>query len=81
ITYQAVQTFVFYPHRPFVEGKSAREKVRAEVLRFHPDKFNTRVVPKVQPGQQAVAQELAGTVTRILTSIMTEGDEEGKYDL
>ncbi|KAF9226418.1 hypothetical protein BS17DRAFT_548692 [Gyrodon lividus] len=72
VTYQTVLSFIFYPYRPFVEGKSARDKVKAEVLRFHPDKFNTRVVPKVQPCQQAVAQEIAGAVTRILTRIMTE---------
>ncbi|KIJ14616.1 hypothetical protein PAXINDRAFT_169749 [Paxillus involutus ATCC 200175] len=78
ITYEAVRTFIFYPDRPSVEGKSARDKVKAEVLRFHPDKFNTRVVPKVQPSQQAVAREIAGAVTRILTSIMTEEMDKEK---
>ena len=72
ITYQEVRAFLFHPLRPGVEGKTAREKVKSEVLRFHPDKFNTRIVPKIHPSQQAVAQEIAGAVARILTTIMTE---------
>ncbi|KIK97609.1 hypothetical protein PAXRUDRAFT_135945 [Paxillus rubicundulus Ve08.2h10] len=80
ITYEAVRTFIFYPDRPSVEGKSTRDKVKAEVLRFHPDKFNTRVVPKVQPSQQAVAQEIASAVTKILTSIMTEEMDKEKNE-
>ncbi|KIJ61467.1 hypothetical protein HYDPIDRAFT_115948 [Hydnomerulius pinastri MD-312] len=76
ITYQGVRAFIFYPHRPSNEGKSPRDIVKAEILRFHPDKFTTRVVPKVQPYQQAVAQEIAGAVTRILTRIMSEVEKE-----
>lgn len=72
ITYQDVRAFLLYPQRPGVEGKTARDKVKAEVLRFHPDKFNTRIVPRILPSQQAVAQEIAGAIARILTTIMTE---------
>ncbi|KAG6379745.1 hypothetical protein JVT61DRAFT_10280 [Boletus reticuloceps] len=72
ITYQDVRAFLFHPQRPGVEGKSARDKVKAEMLRFHPDKFNTRIVPKIQQAQQGAAQEIAGAVARILTTIMNE---------
>ena len=78
ITYQDVRTFLFHPLRPGVEGKTARDKVKSEVLRFHPDKFNTRIVPKVQLYQQTVAQEIAGAIARILTTIMTEELEQQK---
>ena len=78
ITYQAVRTFLFHPLRPGVEGKTVRDKVKTEVLRFHPDKFNTRIVPKIQPSQRAVAQEIAGAVARILTTLMTEELEQQK---
>ena len=76
ITYQDVRTFLFHPQRPGVEGKTARDKVKGEVLRFHPDKFNTRIVPKIESSQQAVAQEIAGAVARILTTMMTEEAEQ-----
>ncbi|KAI9568639.1 hypothetical protein HD554DRAFT_2021744 [Boletus coccyginus] len=72
ITYRDVRTFLFHPHRPSIEGKTARDRVKWEVLRFHPDKFDTRIIPKVKPSQQAVAQEIAGAVARILTTIVTE---------
>ena len=76
ITYHDVRTFLFHPLRLGVEGKTARDKVKSEVLRFHPDKFNTRIIPKVQPAQQPVAQEIAGAIARILTTIMTEEAEQ-----
>ena len=72
ITMQDVRTFLFHPQRPGVEGKTARDKVKSEVLRFHPDKFNARILPKIHPAQQAVALAIAGVVARILTEIMTE---------
>ncbi|KAF8434854.1 hypothetical protein L210DRAFT_980231 [Boletus edulis BED1] len=72
ITYQDVRAFLFHPQRPGVEGKSARDKVKVEMLRFHPDKFNTRIVPKIQQAQQGTAQAIAGAVARILTTIMNE---------
>lgn len=78
ITYQDVRTFLFHPQRPGVEGKTARDKVKVEVLRFHPDKFNARIVPKIHPSQKEVAEEIAGAVARILTSIMTEEVEQQK---
>ncbi|KAG8216523.1 hypothetical protein J3R82DRAFT_6639 [Butyriboletus roseoflavus] len=78
ITYQDVRTFLFHPQRPGVEGKTARDKVKSEVLRFHPDKFNARILPKIQPSQRVVAEEITGAIARILTRVMTEEVEQQK---
>ncbi|KAH7882462.1 hypothetical protein F5I97DRAFT_1816957 [Phlebopus sp. FC_14] len=76
ITYEAVQAFIFHPHHPSAVVQSRRERVRVEVLRFHPDKFNTRILPKVKESQRAIAREVAGAVARILTRIMAGLDKE-----
>ena len=76
ITYRDVRAFLSHPLRSGIEGKPARDKVKSEVLRFHPDKFNARIIPEIKPAQQVVAQEIAGAVARILTTIMTEEVEQ-----
>lgn len=74
ITREDVLTFVFHPLRPCPMQKSAKDRVKVEVLRFHPDKFNVLVLPKVREDHRAVAQELAGAAVRALTTIMAESD-------
>jgi hypothetical protein len=72
ITYQRVQDFVFNTLRKGVEDKSRREKVRLEVLKWHPDKFDTKVLLKVVDHERQVTAEAAGIVVRILMQIMEE---------
>ncbi|KAG6333170.1 hypothetical protein ID866_5916 [Astraeus odoratus] len=69
-----VFAFILHVLRP-VPSKSARDKVKTEVFRFHPDKFNALVLPKVREDQRELAAELAGAVVRVLNSIM-EGVEK-----
>ncbi|KAI6134803.1 hypothetical protein EDD17DRAFT_1753374 [Pisolithus thermaeus] len=71
-TPEDVLTFVFHPLRPHPMQKSAKDGIKVEVLRFHPDKFNALVLPKVREDQRDLAQELAGAVVRALTTIMGE---------
>lgn len=73
-TREDVLTFVFHPLRPSLMQKSAKDRVKTEVLRFHPDKFDAFVLPKVREDQRALAQELAGAAVRALTTIMAETD-------
>lgn len=72
ITYEGVQEFVFHPLRKGLDGKTRRERVKAEVLRFHPDKFTTIVLGKVRDWERDLAAEASGVVARILTRMMTE---------
>lgn len=73
-TREDVLSFVFHPLRPYPMQKSAKDRVKVEVLRFHPDKFDALVLPKVREEQRALAQELAGAAVRALTTIMAETD-------
>ena len=68
ITLARVEEFVFHPLRSGWEMKSRRDRVRAEILRWHPDKFNAKVLGKVINPDSV--SEGAGVVARFLTEIM-----------
>jgi hypothetical protein len=70
ITLQRVQEFVYHPLRRGVELKSRRDRVRMEMLKWHPDKFNIKILGKVIDATQVA--EGAGRVARFLTQIMEE---------
>lgn len=53
-----------------MESRSRRDRVRVEILKWHPDKFNAKVLPKVINAAQVA--EGAGLVARFLTQIMEE---------
>jgi hypothetical protein len=74
ITRQRVEEFVCHPLRRGAESKSRRDRVRMEILKWHPDKFDAKVLGKViNPAQVA---EGAGLVARFLTQIMEEETEK-----
>ena|SRR5882762_11112269 len=74
ITRQRVEEFVYHPLRRGMELKNRRERVRMEILKWHPDKFNAKVLGKVIDAAQVA--EGAGLVARFLTQIMEEETEK-----
>jgi hypothetical protein len=72
ITRQRVQAFVFHPLRADADIKSRRDRVRAEILKWHPDKFDAKVVGAVIDTEKDQVKEGAGVVARILTQILEE---------
>ena len=73
ITYLRVKEFVFHLSRSSQEGKNRKDRVRAEMLKWHPDKFNTKL-PKVTECERGAVREAAGRVARFLNQMM-EGIE------
>jgi len=74
ITLQRVEEFVYHPLKKGMELKSRRDRVRMEILKWHPDKFNVMVLGKVV--DVAEVAEGAGLVARILTQIMEKETEK-----
>jgi hypothetical protein len=74
ITYDRLQAFVFHPLRHSMEGKSRRERLKMDVLKWHPDKFEAKVLGKVVECQlqRAMVLEAAGIVARLLTQMLSE---------
>ena len=54
------------------QGEGQAKAVRSEMRRWHPDKFNGKVLPKVIEGDREAVRETAGHVARILTTFSVE---------
>jgi hypothetical protein len=54
------------------EGKSKKERVRAAMLRWHPDKFCPKWLGKVRDGDQQAVREGVNAVARILQDLQAE---------
>ncbi|KAL1745048.1 hypothetical protein HDZ31DRAFT_37248 [Schizophyllum fasciatum] len=52
--------------------KERKERLRASYLRFHPDKFEGRLLKRVRPDDQPKVQEAVGAVVRALNTLMSE---------
>ncbi|KIK67511.1 hypothetical protein GYMLUDRAFT_37656 [Collybiopsis luxurians FD-317 M1] len=53
--------------------KDRKEKLRETFLRFHPDKFEGRLMPRVRPTERNQVREALGIVVRVLNDLMGEG--------
>jgi hypothetical protein len=69
ITEERVLAFVCHPLHEHVQGpgEGQAKSLRSEMLRWHPDKFEGKVLDKVVEGDREAVREAAGYVARILT--------------
>lgn len=73
ITAEAVSAFLFFPEEGLdvaERGRTRKEELRGMMLRFHPDKFEGRIVPLVKHKERAAVREGANAVTRAITALM-----------
>lgn len=70
ITEERVLAFVCHPLHEHIQGPGGGQakSLRSEMLRWHPDKFEGKVLDKVVKGDREVVREAAGRVARILTT-------------
>ncbi|KAF9459718.1 hypothetical protein BDZ94DRAFT_1267516 [Collybia nuda] len=70
ITYGAVHAFVFNEMRPGAKNKTKRDRLRPEILRYHPDKFNSNILPLVHPDHVEGVMIAADRVVKLLNHLM-----------
>ncbi|KAK0484347.1 hypothetical protein EDD18DRAFT_1467302 [Armillaria luteobubalina] len=68
LTLEAVSLFLFS------EETTKKDKLRETYLRFHPDKFESRLMKLVKSGEQEKVRLGMGQVVRILNDLMKQGD-------
>jgi len=66
----SVKAFLF--SRSHSLEKSAKQRVRDAMLRFHPDRFEGRWMSKVRDSERAAVKEGIGRVARVLNDAMAE---------
>jgi hypothetical protein len=81
ITAEAVSAFLFFHVEGGLDnkagtlaGRTRKEELRGTMLRFHPDKFEGRVIPRVKDAEKAAVREGANAVTRAVTALMGRSD-------
>lgn len=74
ITEEGVLQFVCHPLRDYIQGSSGGQgrSLRLEMLRWHPDKFEGKMLDKVVAGHREAVKKAAGNVARILTQLSAE---------
>ncbi|KAG2359549.1 hypothetical protein BDR07DRAFT_1292029 [Suillus spraguei] len=71
-----MEEFIFHLLRPGMETKSQMDRLKAEILRFHPNKFNSHIVRKLRECDREKAIEIAEALARVLTDMMVEEIEK-----
>jgi hypothetical protein len=66
VTKALVKEFVMHPDRPGCAGKNQKERVRMDLLLWHPDKCQSRLVEKVPADFQDMTSETVKKIVRIL---------------
>ena len=78
ITMEAIMAFLLPGGRPpdssaTDEGiikKERRDKLRETMLRFHPDKFEGRIISRVRDTDKEVVREAVGRVARVINDLL-----------
>ncbi|KAI0764014.1 hypothetical protein BD413DRAFT_483245 [Trametes elegans] len=69
ITYVEVQAYVLSPHHP--GDKAPKERIKDYLRRWHPDRFETKLLSKVREGERETVKEGAGAVARHLNKLLS----------
>ncbi|KAL1731773.1 hypothetical protein EV714DRAFT_208093, partial [Schizophyllum commune] len=67
ITASGVEAYVRSPD----EGRTARDRVRELLRKWHPDRFETKLLPLVAEEEKERVKEGAGAVVRALNECLT----------
>ena len=69
LTTIAISGYVLSPH--YSNDKPTKDRIREHIRRWHPDRFETRYLPKVRDDDREKVKEGAGVVARILNELLT----------
>ncbi|TDL21580.1 hypothetical protein BD410DRAFT_297164 [Rickenella mellea] len=64
----AIGVFVLSPHHSY--GKSAKDRIKEQLLRWHPDRFESKWLQKVPEGEKEVVKDGVGQVARVLSELL-----------
>jgi len=66
-----LQEVIASDDQPQVSSKTRKDRLRETMLRFHPDKFEGRILGMVRSRDRQRVQEAAGKVVRVLNEMMS----------
>ncbi|KAJ3918927.1 hypothetical protein F5877DRAFT_41522 [Lentinula edodes] len=79
ITYAAVYAYLSSPYHP-EKDKPQKDRIKEQIRRWHPDRFETKLLPKVIEEDKVKVKEGAGSVVRNLNSLLTKSNTPSFFD-
>ncbi|KAJ4468766.1 hypothetical protein J3R30DRAFT_3304666, partial [Lentinula aciculospora] len=73
ITYAAVDAYLSSPYHPEKE-KQQKDRIKEQIRKWHPDRFETKLLPKVIEEDKVRVKEGAGSVARNLNDLLTKSN-------
>jgi len=70
VTTETISAFLFPSGSDVGRGRTRKEVLREEMLRFHPDKFEGRVMPRIRSKDRDSVREGANAVARAVMTLM-----------
>ena len=69
LTTTAISAYVLNPYAP--GDKSEKDRIKEHIRRWHPDRFETKLLPRVRSDDREKVKEGAGQVVRSLNELLT----------
>ncbi|TFY76760.1 hypothetical protein EWM64_g7253 [Hericium alpestre] len=66
----AIEAYVLSRHYPCDKSKSSKDRIKDHIKRWHPDRFETKILPRVVEEERGKVKEGAGTVVRGLNELL-----------
>ena len=62
------------------KGRSQRDRIKEHIRRWHPDRFDTKLLPRVVEGDRENVKEGAGAVVRGLNDLLRRANTPNPFD-
>ena len=69
LTTTTISAYILNPYYP--SEKSEKDRIKEHIRRWHPDRFETKLLPKVTSEDREKVKEGAGQVVRSLNELLT----------
>jgi hypothetical protein len=79
LTADAIAAYVLSAAVPTESGKSDKDRIKEQIKRWHPDRFETQLLPKVNEEEREKVKEGAGSVARALNELLTRSNTAGLF--
>jgi len=76
MTSVAISAYVLSNYAPDANTKSAKDRIKDHLKRWHPDKFETRILPRVVEEEREKVKTGAGVVVRGLNEMLNKTYED-----
>ncbi|KAF9254423.1 hypothetical protein L218DRAFT_886321 [Marasmius fiardii PR-910] len=80
ITLTTVSAYILSPHYPDKDKKPEKDRIKEHIRRWHPDRFETKLLPKVVLSEREQVKEGAGFVVRNLNELLTKSSIPKFFD-